>query len=58
MSDNMTTDLTDAELVEKLRRAAMIWFKNSDLLLLEELIRRHRYYSRVVSIYQRGDEVR
>ena len=33
-------DLTDAELVNALRRCAGIWFKNSDLLLLEELIRR------------------
>jgi hypothetical protein len=34
--------MTDAELIESLRRAAGIWFKNTDLLLLEELIRRYR----------------
>jgi len=34
--------MTDAELIERLRRAAGIWFKNEDLLLLEELIRRYR----------------
>jgi hypothetical protein len=34
------TSLTDIELIEQLRRAAATWFKNSDLLLLEELIRR------------------
>jgi len=28
-------DITDVELVEKLRKAALIWFKNEDLLLLE-----------------------
>ena len=36
-------DLSDRELVEHLRRAASIWFKNDDLLLLEELIRRYRH---------------
>jgi hypothetical protein len=34
--------MTDIELVERLRKAASIWFKNEDLLLLEELIRRYR----------------
>ena len=34
--------MTDAELIEGLRRAAGIWFKNSDLLLLEELVKRYR----------------
>jgi len=37
-----TRAMTDAELVEQLRRAAGIWFKNQNLLLLEELIRRYR----------------
>jgi len=32
--------MSEAELIEQLRRAAGVWFKNSDLLLLEELIRR------------------
>ena len=35
------SQMTDTELVEQLRRTAAIWFKNSDLLLLEELIRRY-----------------
>lgn len=30
----------DDDLIDHLRRAASVWFKNSDLLLLEELIRR------------------
>jgi hypothetical protein len=34
--------MSDEELIEHLRRAASIWFKNDDLLLLEELIRRYR----------------
>ena len=33
--------MSDEELIEALRRAASIWFKNSDLLLLEEFIRRY-----------------
>ena len=33
--------MDDQALVDHLRRAASIWFKNSDLLLLEELIRRY-----------------
>lgn len=33
--------LTDKELIDQLRRAGNIWFKNTDLLLLEELIRRY-----------------
>ena len=32
--------LPTSELVALLRRAAHAWFKNEDLLLLEELIRR------------------
>ena len=37
------TEMTNTELIDQLRRAASIWFKNTDLLLLEELIRRYRY---------------
>jgi hypothetical protein len=33
-------EMTDAELVESLRRSASIWFKDADLLAMEELIRR------------------
>jgi hypothetical protein len=38
--DMIPRDLTDAELIDRLRRCAGIWFKNSDLLLLEQLIKR------------------
>ena len=41
--ESTTTQMTDTELVDRLRRAAGIWFKNTDLLLLEELIRRYGY---------------
>jgi len=34
--------MTDEALIEELRRAAGIWFKNADLLLLEEFIKRYR----------------
>jgi hypothetical protein len=34
------SSLSTATVVERLRKAASIWFKNDDLLLLEELIRR------------------
>lgn len=34
-------DLSDEALIDILRRCAAIWFKNSDLLLLEEFIRRY-----------------
>jgi DNA replication protein DnaC len=33
--------LPTEDLIAQLRKAASTWFKNSDLLLLEELIRRH-----------------
>lgn len=36
----MLRDLSTEDLVTQLRRSAAIWFKNDDLLLLEELIRR------------------
>jgi hypothetical protein len=38
--DTPLTSLTDEALINYLRRAAGIWFKNTDLLLLEEFIRR------------------
>lgn len=34
--------MTDEELIAELRRAAWIWFKSIDLLLLEEFIRRYK----------------
>jgi len=34
--------MNDEALIAELRKAASIWFKNSDLLLLESLIRRYR----------------
>lgn len=33
-------NLSNAELIASLRKAGSIWFRNSDLLLLEEAIRR------------------
>jgi hypothetical protein len=45
-------ELTDAELIEHLRRSASIWFKNHDLLALEELIR--RFYG-VKNVRRRAD---
>ena len=38
--------LNNNELVAQLRHAASVWFKNSDMLLLEELIRRNRWQER------------
>jgi hypothetical protein len=38
--ESVSTSLSDEELISALRRCASIWFKNSDLLLLEEFIRR------------------
>lgn len=35
--------MSDGQLVAELRHAAAVWFKNTDLLLLEELIRRYRF---------------
>jgi hypothetical protein len=35
------SNISDSNLIEQLRKAASTWFKNSDLLLLEELIRRY-----------------
>ena len=34
--------LTDNELMNHLKHLAALWFKNSDILLLEELFRRFR----------------
>jgi hypothetical protein len=41
-----SSNFTDAELVEHLRRAASIWFKDSDLLALEELLQRYALATR------------
>jgi len=41
-STNSTlSTMSDEALINYLRRAASIWFKNTDLLLLEEFIRRY-----------------
>jgi hypothetical protein len=40
---NKPRDWTTAELIERLRSAGSIWFKNEDLLILEELIRRYQW---------------
>jgi hypothetical protein len=41
MGSCQTAMKSDEELVEALRKAASIWFRNDDLLLLEELIKRY-----------------
>jgi hypothetical protein len=38
--DMAYSDLSNEALIEQLRRAAATWFKNSDLLMLEEFILR------------------
>jgi hypothetical protein len=38
--------VSDDELIAQLRKAASIWFKNTDLLLLEELIKRFKRLTR------------
>jgi len=39
--ESLKTQVSDAELVDSLRKAASIWFKKEDILALEELIRRY-----------------
>jgi hypothetical protein len=41
MATATQNDLTDSALISSLRKAASTWFRNYDLLLLEELIRRY-----------------
>lgn len=41
MNEPTHSSMTDEALIEHLRRIASIWFKNADLLALEELIRRY-----------------
>lgn len=41
MIDKSLSDLTDDELFDALKRLAAMWFKNSDILILEELFRRY-----------------
>jgi hypothetical protein len=51
------SELSTEALVERLRKAASIWFKNDDLLLLEELIRRlHKLGLEVSQLEERLDE--
>jgi hypothetical protein len=33
--------LSDKDLIDRLRRCGAVWFKNDDIMLLEELIRRY-----------------
>lgn len=37
------SSLTDDELFDALKRLASMWFKNSDILILEELFRRYKH---------------
>ncbi len=39
-------DLSDDELFDKLKHLASMWFKNSDILILEELFRRYNQAKR------------
>ena len=47
--------MTDAELIDHLRRAAGIWFKNADLLLLEELVKRYQVLKAEVERRRKND---
>lgn len=49
--------LSDQELIDALRRAAGIWFKNTDLLLLEEFIKRYNYLKGVCHANIKGTSV-
>lgn len=48
--ESVNSKMTDAELIERLRHAASVWFKNTDMLLLEEFIRRFHAHSRNTSV--------
>jgi len=48
-------DLTNDELITRLRTCASIWFKNDDLLLLEEMIRRLQFYDQKEKRSYQGD---
>lgn len=37
---------TDAELIDRLRQLGAQWFKNEDLLMLEELIWRYSHHAK------------
>lgn len=41
--------LTDDQLIERLRHQASIWFKNDDIVLLEDFIRRFNKCRRSIS---------
>jgi len=46
MTEPYVRRIPDEGLIDHLRRAGNIWFKNEDLLLLEELIRRYQLASK------------
>ena len=48
--------MSDKELIEQLRKAASRWFKNSDLLLLEKLIRRYYHAISLLESYELAQE--
>ena len=50
--------MLDKELIERLRKAASTWFKNSDLLLLEKLIRRYYHAISLLESYELAQEER
>jgi len=50
--------MLDKELIERLRKAASTWFKNSDLLLLEKLIKRYYHAIALLESYELAQEER
>lgn len=54
MDGNKYRDLPLPDVIERLRRAGHIWFRNDDLLMLEELIRRTDMLDKIVGRYKHG----
>lgn len=44
--------MTDEQLIEDLRRAAATWFRNADLLLLEDFIKRFERMKRAMPVVE------
>jgi hypothetical protein len=45
-------DLSETDLEERLRRLGSIWFRNDDLLLLEEMLRRYKRMKEELDVHQ------
>lgn len=54
MDGNKYRELPLPDVIEKLRRAGHIWFRNDDLLMLEELIRRTETLNKIVGGSKHG----